>query len=108
MNNNIIGALICGAAGFLVAFVNYAISKKVLETHAEKFSMATVLRQIIQVGYLIAVYFICSALGQDITFPLVGAVVGMTVPMLFFTKKLVSFNDTLVKKTKEGEDDING
>ena len=44
---------------------------------------------------------VCNAL-------LVGAVIGMTVPMLFFTKKLLAVNESLVPKIKNGEEDENG
>ncbi len=108
MAQNIIGAVICALAGFLIAFVNYLLSRKILETRPEKFALATVARQVIQVGYLIAVYFIGSKLSVSLAFLLAGAVVGMTVPMFFFTKKLLLFNESLGKKTKNGEEDENG
>ncbi len=108
MAHNIIGTVICALAGLLIAYLNYVLSKKILETRPERFALATVLRQIVQVGYLIAVYFIGSELNVSLTFMLVGAVVGMTVPMLFFTKKLVAFNESLDVKSEKGEEDKNG
>lgn len=108
MAHNIIGAVICVLAGLLIAYLNYVLSKKILETRPERFALATVLRQIVQVGYLIAVYFIGSELNVSLTFMLVGAVAGMTVPMLFFTKKLVAFNERLDVKSEKGEEDKNG
>ena len=108
MTHNIIGAVICAFAGFFIAYVNYILSRKILETHPEKLAASTVARQVIQVGYLIAVYLIGSELSVSLTYLLVGAVVGMTVPMLFFTKKLVAFNEALALKTKNGEEDENG
>ncbi len=108
MAHNIIGAFICALAGFFVAYGNYLLSRKILETHPEKFAVATVARQILQVGYLIAVYFVGSGLPVSLAFLLTGAVVGMTVPMLFFTKKLVAFNEGLASKEKSGEEDENG
>ncbi len=104
MAYDIIGTVACTLIGLLIALLNYAISKKVLETHPEKLAVTTVLRQIIQIGYLITVYCVGSKLDISLTALLVGAVAGMTVPMLFFTKKLVSINQNLVTK-KEGEDE---
>ena len=108
MAQNIIGAVICALAGFLVAYINYALSRKILETHPEKFALATVARQVVQVGYLIAVYFIGSKLSVSLVFLLVGAVIGMTVPMFFFTKKLLTVNESFGRKNKNGAEDENG
>lgn len=108
MAHNIIGAVICALAGFLIAYVNYLLSKKILKKYPEKFALATVARQVIQVGYLAAVYFIGAEFTDSILYLLVGAAVGMTVPMLFFTKKLVTFNESLALKSKNGEEDENG
>lgn len=108
MTQNISGAVICAVMGLVIAYVNYALSKKILETHPEKFALATVFRQIIQIGYLAAVYFAGKRFTVSLTFLLVGAVVGMTVPMFFFTKKLLTINDKLALKSKDGEEDENG
>ncbi len=108
MAHNIIGALICAAAGVLVAYVNYVLSRKILSTCPEKFAISTALRQVIQVGYLAAVYLIGSGFSVNIVYLLAGAVIGMTVPMLFFTKKLVTFNEALAHRTESREEDENG
>ncbi|MBQ9912743.1 MAG: hypothetical protein IJO73_00790 [Clostridia bacterium] len=108
MAHNIIGAVICALAGLLIAYINYLLSRKILKAAPEKFALATVARQIIQVGYLAAVYFIGDGLTVSLVWLLVGAAVGMTVPMAFFTKKLVAFNEAAAAETKNGEEDENG
>lgn len=109
MNHSVIGAVIAAIIGLLIAFLNYAFSKKVLIKAAEKYSLITVVRQILQVGYLAAAYFIGSKTeGVDPVYLMVGAVVGMTLPMFFFTKKLLSVNDMSAKNKKEKEDEANG
>lgn len=108
MAQNVTGAVICAGVGFLVAFMNYILSKKILETRPEKFAFTTVFRQLVQVGYLMAVYFIGSKADVSLTYLLVGAVIGMTVPMFFFTKKLIAFNENLTQGVKDGEEDENG
>ncbi len=106
MNHNIIGALIAAAIGLLIAFVNYLISKKVLINAPEKYSLVTVARQILQIGFLAASYFIGTNLKlADPVYLLVGAVLGMTLPMLFFTKKLLAVNESALRKKKEDETD---
>ncbi len=107
MSHNIIGALVTAVIGFLIAFINYSFSKKALEKTPEKYALITVVRQILQIGFLAIVYFVGIKIQvADVMYLLVGAVLGMTVPMFYFTKKLLTFNESLVKTKKE--DDANG
>lgn len=109
MTANIIGAVIAAAVGFLIAFANYIFSKKMLLKAPEKYSATFVVRQIFQVAYLVLVYFIGSKTQiADLMYLLVGAVAGMTVPMFFFTKKLLSVNDTIKTKKTVKEDEADG
>ena len=41
-------------------------------------------------------------------YALIGAAVGMTLPMFYFTKKLVNFNDTNSEKEKAKEANEDG
>lgn len=109
MDNDIIGAAIAVAIGLFVAFVNYLISKKILIKAPEKYSLITVVRTVIQVAFLALVYFVGTKTGiADPVYLLVGAVLGMTVPMFFFTKKLLAVNDSLTRNTKNEKEDANG
>lgn len=109
MNHNITGAVLAAAAGFIVAFVNYLISKTVLIKAPEKYSLITVARQILQIGFLAVVYLFATKIQlAEPAYPLVGAVVGMTVPMLFFTKKLLEINGSRITDKKEKEADSDG
>lgn len=108
MNYNIIGAAVAALIGALVAFVNFLISKNILIKHPEKYAFTTVFRQIIQVVFLVIVYFVCNKTELDLLYLLTGAVLGMTLPMLYFTKKLVSVNEAVNKKTTVKEDDPDG
>ena len=101
MTHNILGAVLATIVGICVAFLNYFLSKTVLLKMPDKYSMVTVLRQVFQVGFLAIVYFIGDKIEYVNTiFLLVGAVLGMTVPMIFFTKKLLSINDNITKTKK--------
>lgn len=111
MNYNIIGAALAAVIGLLIAFVNYLISKKVLISAPGKYSFITVVRQIIQIGYLAAVYFVGESTGTvNPAYLLVGAVLGMTLPMLLFTKKLLAVNESkpAAQKDKGKEDETDG
>ena len=106
MKNNIICMLLTALIGFAVAFLNYIISKKVLIKAADKYAFTTVVRQVIQVLYLVAVYFFFAD-KATVMYALIGAAVGMTLPMFYFTKKLVGFNDKTGNKdnAKEANED---
>ncbi len=109
MLSNILGAVIAAAVGFLIAFANYIFSKSVLLKAPEKYSGTIIVRQILQVSYLVAVYFVGSKTQiADLAYLLIGAVAGMTVPMFFFTKKLLFLNDTIKTKKTEKEDEADG
>lgn len=99
MKLDIVGAGITAILGILIALANYLMSKQVLLKMPDKFALITVARQIIQVGFLVAVYFIGTKLtGISSVYLLAGAVAGMTVPMLFFTKKLLAVNNSSAGK----------
>ena len=105
---NLIGAVIAATIGFLIALLNFVFSKRVLQKKPDKIPAAFIGRQILQVSYLVLVYLIGSEVNTiNIVFLLVGAVVGMTIPMFFFTRKLLIFNESnATEKTgKEGEND---
>ena len=109
MNNNIIGAVAAAVIGILIALANYLISKNVLEKAPDRYSVITIARQVLQVGYLVAVYFIADKTGfADPAFMLIGAVLGMTLPMFAFTKKLLAVNEAASKKSKGKEDETDG
>ncbi len=109
MNANIIGGAVAIIVGFLVAFINYFFSKTVLLKAPEKYSLITVVRQVLQIGFLVVAYFVGDRIqAVDTVYLLVGAVLGMTVPMIYFTKKLLSLNEAFNKKSSGKEDDVNG
>ena len=105
MNHSIIGAVAAAIIGLFVAFINYFISKKVLIKAPEKFSLITVVRQILQIGFLAAAYFIGTKIQSvNPVYLMVGAVLGMTLPMIYFTKKLLVVNEARVKEKEEETD----
>ncbi len=108
MIGNIVGALICLVIGSGVAFINYLISKHTLIKSPKNFSAVTVLRQFVQVGFLVLVYFIGRNLPYDVLYLLIGAVLGITISMFYFTKKLLKLNEASNKKGNGKEEDNNG
>jgi hypothetical protein len=103
---DLIGAAITLALGVLIAVGNYFLSAYMLKKRPEAYAYTTVLRQIVQVLYLVAVLFIGEKTPADVIYLLIGAAVGITVPMFYFTGKLVKLNDALNKqRKKDGESD---
>lgn len=109
MNHNLIGAIVAAIAGVVIALINYIFSKKVLINAPEKYSLITVVRQILQVGFLVVVYFTGTKTQlADPVYLLIGAVLGMTVPMIYFTKKLLLINEAEAKAKNKKEDEADG
>lgn len=105
MNENIVGAIITFVLGVCIAFLNFLLSKAILTKSPEKYAFSTIVRQITQVLYIVAVYFVSTVAPWDMWYMLIGAVLGVTIPMIYFTHKLIKINDSMIKKDKkEGED----
>lgn len=106
MNENIVGAVITFALGIVVAYLNFLLSKLILKKQPEKYALGTIIRQITQILYIVAVYFMSTFTPWDTWYMLIGAVLGVTVPMIYFTHKLLQLNKTVQSKEvkKEGED----
>ena len=98
-------SLLGGAAAFVfgavLALVNYLISRAVMRRKPSMFSSTAVIRQLINIGGLAALYVIAPHTPFE-TLPLViGGVLGETLPMLFFTF-------LLLREGKSAGDDNNG
>ena len=104
MNENIVGAIITFALGTGVAGLNFLLSKAILTKCPSKYALSTILRQIIQILYIVAVYFITPHTPWDLWYMILGAVLGVTIPMIYFTHKLIKINDSIINNKKEGED----
>lgn len=89
----IIAAVLSFVGGAAVSFLNYVITSAIMKKKPELLSVGMVVRQVINVSYLAAVYFIASAILDSVVTPLVGAVIGLTLSMFLFTYLLVKKND---------------
>ena len=100
MDRNIIGAALAFCVGVAVAWVNFAVSRHVLRKNPEKYAGTTLVRQLIQVAYLVALFFLGAYTPWDRNWLLIGGGIGVTLPMIFFTYYLVKLNDS-----QPGEED---
>lgn len=103
--NDVLGAVITFTAGVGITALNYLVSKYVLQKSPDKFAMTSVIKQIVNVSFLVAVYMLSDYLPWNFTYLIVGAVLGITLPMIVFTRKLVKLNEARcdAPKCKEGE-----
>lgn len=78
-------ALLGGGA---VATVNFLFSRAVLLKKPAVYASFTVVRQLLQIGYLVLLWFLAPKTPWQVTPLLVGGVLGVTGPMFFFTARL--------------------
>lgn len=104
---DVLGAAITFTAGVGISALNYLISKYFLEKNPDRFAMTSVVKQLINVAFLVAVYMSADFLPCKLIYLLVGAVLGITMPMFIFTRKLLKLNEAKrgASREKEGESD---
>ena len=101
MNLWLIGCCLAFAIGVGIAALNYGISRAVLRSKPNLYPVASLLRAVLHIGYLVAVYFTSPLLPWGQTELLFGAALGITLPLLYFTPKLLSV--VTAKPTKKEE-----
>ncbi len=89
MPRSLPGALAAFLAGALVAFVNYRIAAKAARSDGPLFQAAPVLRMLLDVGALLAAWFVAPHTPWDRTWLLAGTAVGLTLPQILFTPLLL-------------------
>ncbi len=99
MDSGFFGAALCFVVGAVISFLNYKLSEHILKKDISKYSMISVLRQVIQVGYLLILFFAAEYTPWDRTYCLVGGALGITLPMFYFTYKLLKIKtETDIRK----------
>ncbi len=87
------GMLIALGGGCLVCLLNYTLSRTVLWKKPSLFAAFTIIRQVFNVGYLVVLYFVAPLTPWDRVYLLLGGALGVTLPMIYFTVKLVRLSD---------------
>ncbi len=108
MTADVIGALIAALPGAGIAFLNYSLTRKALAKQtgaAAGIGTATLLRTLIDAGFLAAVWFLAPYTPWDKVWMLAGAVIGLTLPMLFLTPRLAREAKLPGPDGRRGEDD---
>lgn len=100
--SNIIGAAIAFVIGALIAFINYKIMQHMMRKSSRSIGVGTLIRQLINIVFLVAVYLIAPLTPCSSAYLLVGAVAGLTLPLFFFTYLLTKENDRMSENKKNG------
>lgn len=95
MEHWIFGALLAALGGAGIAYVNYRAARAVLRQKPSMYPAASALRQVLQIAYLLAVYFFADYTPWQRNPMLIGAVVGLTGMLFVTTAALVRENDRL-------------
>lgn len=105
MDAPIVGGLLAFLGGAAVSALNYWINRRALEKKPSALASLSVVRQLLSVGYLAAVFFLSRALSVEVTWPLVGAALGLTVPAVLLSFRLAKRNDSLSAGTGSSEEE---
>lgn len=108
MDHWLIGGILAAAVGALLSWGSYLFSRMLLEKKPELLSMLTLPRQIVNIAYLAAIYFLADKTPWGLMPLLIGAAVGLTGAMFLFTRKLIKVMDGETSQEKEREGDDNG
>lgn len=92
MDANWVGAVLAFSVGFGIAALNYLLSKFMLKKHPAQFSAVSVVRQLLQVAYIVLLFALGDRTPWDKLWLLVGGVLGVTLPMIFFTSRLLNIS----------------
>lgn len=98
IDSNIVGALLGFLIGFAVAYINFLVSKLIITKYSDKFAVLRVVRQVLNISCLVALYALGKCTPWDGIYLLVGGALGNTLPMIPFTH-------LLIKQTKEEKKD---
>ncbi len=98
MSSNWVGALLAFAVGAAIATAGYRLSRRVLETKAERYTVLQMGKQAVQVLYLVLLFAAGPHTPWKVSWLLVGGCLGITLPMLYFTYRLVAWNDAQHRK----------
>lgn len=106
MENDFLGAALAFAAGVVISFGNYKLSEYFLIRFRNRYSAVSLIRQFVNVAYVLLIFFLAAYTPWDRTYLLIGGVLGITLPTVLSTYKLIKKLNTADTQTKE--DDNNG
>ena len=88
--NGLIFALITCAGGVLVAVINAKLSSRKADENTGSLLAVAFLRQLLNIAYLTAVFFVFRNVESGLLLPLIGAALGLTIPSIVITAKFIN------------------
>jgi len=88
MKDILVGGGIALAVGAALSFLNYLVTKKIIEKNSSHLAVISILRQTLNIAYLVAIYFLSRYLPWPLEAMLVGGALGVTVPSFILSAKL--------------------
>ena len=80
--------LIAFTVGVGVAFLCYLVSRLFIKKRSAFYTASTVIRQVVCVCFLVALFFVGQKTSLDSKLLLIGGALGVTLPSFFFTSRL--------------------
>lgn len=104
MDHWLVGGVLAALVGVLISLLNYKISLYVLQKKPELLSMMSIPRQLIHIIYLVIVYMVAPMMPWGLMELLVGAALGLTGAMFYFTQKLLKVTKSEGEKNNGGDE----
>ena len=101
MESALVGFVLALASGAAIAALNGRLARAALQKGAAQLSALFVVRQVLNVSYLAALFLLSGLLPWDMAALLIGGALGITVPSIFFTRRLVKRNDALNREERD-------
>ena len=95
MGNPIVGGILAFLGGAVISAVNYGINLTILKKNPALLASLGIVRQLLNVGYLVLVFFLSKRLPWELLPLLIGAAVGLTVPSFLLSMRLARKNESL-------------
>ena len=98
MRSDIFGAACAFCAGAAMAGAGYALSRLALQKAPSVYAAVQAAKQILEVAFLVLLFVLGPRTPWDRVWLMAGGCLGLTLPMIWFTYRLVKLNDSLHKK----------
>lgn len=86
---DLVFAVLAFLVGCGILLAEYRIARKALNQSGNRYMMVSTGRMIINVGYLVLLYFLSRKLSLNLIALLAGGALGLTIPNIFFTSRLM-------------------
>lgn len=103
METNVFGAILAFGVGTVIAAIIYVFLRQVLIKKPSQYVIMQMMRQWIQIAYLIVLLVAGKYTPWDTNWLLVGGCAGVTLPTFWFTYRLVKLNDSLSGKEEAAD-----